>query len=133
MITNLEIYEFLDLQIKLKYKTLAEFARALDMKPQAVSNTLKRLKDGQDFNFQNMNKILTKFGYNFVIAEIGLPIIQSKFKIKKPTLPKPEVKPVEIQAVEIKSVEIQAVETEFIEGVQPVEVKSTEVKTIKNK
>lgn len=128
MITNLEIYEFLDFQIKLKYKTLAEFARALDMKPQAVSNTLKRLKDGQDFNFQNMNKILTKFGYNFVIAEIGLPIIQSKFKIKKPTLPKPkpEVKPVEIQAVEIKSVE-----TEFIEGVQPVEVKSTEVKTIK--
>lgn len=68
--TNQEIYDFIDLQTRIKYRTFANLARELEIRPQTLSNTLMRMKNGQDFNFQNVNKILEKLGYNFVIKEI---------------------------------------------------------------
>lgn len=67
--TNQEIYEFIDLQTRIKYRSFASLARELEIKPQTLANTLARMKNGQDFNFQNVNKILEKLGYTFIIQE----------------------------------------------------------------
>lgn len=67
--TNKEVYEFIDLQTRIKFRSFSNLARELELTPQALNNTLSRMKNGQDFNFQNVNKILEKLGYTFVIQE----------------------------------------------------------------
>lgn len=68
--TNQEIYDFIDLQTRIKYRSFANLARELEMKPQSLNNTLMRMRNGQDFNFQNVNRILNALGYNFIISEV---------------------------------------------------------------
>lgn len=65
----ISVYEIINSEIKKKYTTKTELARAMNIRKQILNEMLSRLKSNKGITFQRLERVLNFLGYEIIIKK----------------------------------------------------------------